>query len=471
MTHEILIVDDEPDIRLLIEGILQDEGYETRLAGDADSAIKAFHARRPSLVILDIWLQGSKMDGLEILKLIQNEKPAVPTIMISGHGTIETAVSALQHGAYDFIEKPFKTDHLLVVVRRALEAAKLARENEELRFRSGYEVKLNGQSQTINSVKSQIERVAPTNSRVLIYGAPGTGKEVAARAIHKLSKRAEGPFFVLNCATLSPTRFEEELFGIEGNTQNNLQRRTGVLEKAHGGTLVLDEVADMPLETQGKIVRALQDQTFQRVGGSSRVKVDVRVIAITNRDLNQEIANGRFRKDLYYRLAVVPLKIPSLKERREDIPELATFFLKHYSELTGVPVIELSADALTTLQTYEWPGNVRELRNLMERLLIMMPGNVNEAIRTDMLPSNVGQNAPGLLKIDTQTDIISLPLREARDIFETQYLQAQLMRFGGNISRTAGFVGMERSALHRKLKQLGVTGSEERNNNNNNINN
>ena len=471
MTHEILIVDDEPDIRLLIEGILQDEGYETRLAGDADSAIKAFHARRPSLVILDIWLQGSKMDGLEILKLIQNEKPAVPTIMISGHGTIETAVSALQHGAYDFIEKPFKTDHLLVVVRRALEAAKLARENEELRFRSGYEVKLNGQSQTINSVKSQIERVAPTNSRVLIYGAPGTGKEVAARAIHKLSKRAEGPFFVLNCATLSPTRFEEELFGIEGNTQNNLQRRTGVLEKAHGGTLVLDEVADMPLETQGKIVRALQDQTFQRVGGSSRVKVDVRVIAITNRDLNQEIANGRFRKDLYYRLAVVPLKIPSLKERREDIPELATFFLKHYSELTGVPVIELSADALTTLQTYEWPGNVRELRNLMERLLIMMPGNVNEAIRTDMLPSNVGQNAPGLLKIDTQTDIISLPLREARDIFETQYLQAQLMRFGGNISRTTGFVGMERSALHRKLKQLGVTGSEERNNNNNNINN
>ena len=468
MTHEILIVDDEPDIRLLIEGILQDEGYETRLAGDADSAIKAFHARRPSLVILDIWLQGSKMDGLEILKLIQNEKPAVPTIMISGHGTIETAVSALQHGAYDFIEKPFKTDHLLVVVRRALEAAKLARENEELRFRSGYEVKLNGQSQTINSVKSQIERVAPTNSRVLIYGAPGTGKEVAARAIHKLSKRAEGPFYVLNCATLSPTRFEEELFGIEGNTQNNLQRRTGVLEKAHGGTLVLDEVADMPLETQGKIVRALQDQTFQRVGGSSRVKVDVRVIAITNKDLNQEIANGRFRKDLYYRLAVVPLKIPSLKERREDIPELATFFLKHYSELTGVPVIELSADALTTLQTYEWPGNVRELRNLMERLLIMMPGNVNEAIRTDMLPSNVGQNAPGLLKIDTQTDIISLPLREARDIFETQYLQAQLMRFGGNISRTAGFVGMERSALHRKLKQLGVTGSEERNNNINN---
>ncbi|CAI3923683.1 sigma-54 dependent transcriptional regulator [Commensalibacter papalotli (ex Botero et al. 2024)] len=471
MAHEILIVDDEPDIRMLIEGILQDEGYSTRLAGDADSAINAFHARRPSLVILDIWLQGSRMDGLEILKLIQNEKPAVPTIMISGHGTIETAVAALQYGAYDFIEKPFTSDHLLVVVRRALESARLTQENAELRIRSGVEIQLDGQSQAISILKSQIDKVAPTGSRVLISGAPGTGKEIAARSIHNLSKRASGPFLVLNCAILSPNRFEEELFGIEGTADGSQQRRTGVLERAHGGTLVLDEVADMPLETQGKIVRALQDQTFQRVGGSTRVKVDVRVIATTNRDLNTEISNGNFREDLYYRLAVVPLKVPSLKERREDIPELARLFLKRCSELTGLPLIDLSADALTTLQTYDWPGNVRELRNLMERLMIMMPGNVSEAIRTDMLPSNIGQNAPGLLKVDTQTDIISLPLREARDLFETQYLQAQLMRFGGNISRTAGFVGMERSALHRKLKQLGVTSSEEKNNNNNNNNN
>lgn len=465
MGHEILIVDDEPDIRLFIEGILQDEGYSTRLAGDADSAINAFHARRPSLVILDIWLQGSKMDGIEILKLIQNEKPAVPTIMISGHGTIETAVSALQHGAYDFIEKPFKTDHLLVVVQRALKSAKLAQENAELRFRSGLETELDGQSQAINIVKNQIDKVAPTGSRVLIFGAPGTGKEIAARSIHKLSKRADGPFLILNCATLSPSRFEEELFGLEGRPDGSVNRRTGVLERAHGGTLILDEVADMPLETQGKIVRALQDQTFQRVDGEHRVKVDVRIISTTNKDLQQEITLGRFREDLYYRLAVVPLKIPSLKERREDIPELAQIFLKRCSELTGLPKVELSADALTTLQTYDWPGNIRELRNLMERLMIMMPPNVSEAIRTDMLPSNIGQNAPGLLKVDTQTDIISLPLREARDLFETQYLQAQLMRFGGNISRTAGFVGMERSALHRKLKQLGVTSSEEKNNN------
>ncbi|CAI3923711.1 AAA-type ATPase [Commensalibacter communis] len=471
MAHEILIVDDEPDIRLLIEGILQDEGYSTRLAGDADAAISAFHARRPSLVILDIWLQGSRMDGLEILKLIQNEKPAVPTIMISGHGTIETAVSALQFGAYDFIEKPFTSDHLLVVVRRALESARLAQENAELRVRSGVAMQLDGQSQAISVLKSQIDKVAPTGSRVLITGAPGTGKEIAARSIHNLSKRADGPFLVLNCATLSPNRFEEELFGIEGTPDGTQQRRTGVLERAHGGTLVLDEVADMPLETQGKIVRALQDQTFQRVGGSARVKVDVRVIATTNRDLNVEIGAGNFREDLYYRLAVVPLKLPSLKDRREDIPELAKLFLQNCAELTGLPQIDLSADALTTLQTYEWPGNVRELRNLMERLLIMMPGNVNEAIRTDMLPNNIGQNAPSLLKIDTQTDIISLPLREARDLFETQYLQAQLMRFGGNISRTAGFVGMERSALHRKLKQLGVTSSEEKNNNTNMNNN
>ncbi|MCT6879395.1 MAG: sigma-54-dependent transcriptional regulator [Commensalibacter sp.] len=466
MAHEILIVDDEPDIRLLIEGILRDEGYETRLAGDSDSAINAFHARRPSLVILDVWLQGSRLDGLEILKIIQNEKPCVPTIMISGHGNVETAVTALQHGAYDFIEKPFQSDHLLVVIRRALEAAKLARENAELRLKSGADAQLDGHSQSINAIRHQIERVAPTGSRVLISGAPGTGKEVVARLIHDQSKRADGPFLVLNCATLSPSRFEEELFGIEGSLDGTgPMRRTGVLERAHGGTLVLDEVADMPLETQGKIVRALQDQTFQRTGGSNRVKVDVRVLATTNRDLNTAISEGLFREDLYYRLAVVPLRIPSLKERREDIPDLARLFLQRCSETTGLPTRELSADALATLQAYDWPGNVRELRNLMERLLIMMPGGSNDPIRADMLPNNVGQSAPSLLKFDADTDVISLPLREARDLFETQYLQAQLLRFGGNISRTAGFVGMERSALHRKLKQLGVTATEERSNN------
>jgi len=461
MGHEILIVDDEPDIRLLIEGILADEGYETRLAADSDSAIAAFRERRPSLVVLDVWLQGSRLDGLGILNVLHKEEPSIPVIMISGHGTIETAVAALQHGAYDFIEKPFQADRLLVVVRRALEASRLARENAELRLRAGSGTVLEGRSAAITAVRNQIDRVAPTGSRVLISGAAGTGKEVAARMIHASSRRTEGPFIALNCATLAPGRFEEELFGIEGG-EDGAGRRTGVLERAHGGTLVLDEVSDMPLETQGKIVRALQDQTFERLGGARRVKVDVRVLATTNRDLQAEIAMGRFREDLYYRLAVVPLRIPSLRERREDLPELARMFLDRAAENAGLPLRELSGDAIAALQSYEWPGNVRELRNLMERLLIMMPGNSSDPIRADMLPSSVGEGAPALLKFDSDEDVMSLPLREARDLFETQYLQAQLLRFGGNISRTAGFVGMERSALHRKLKQLGVT-SEDRN--------
>ncbi len=471
MANEILIVDDEPDIRLLIEGLLRDEGYETRIASDSDGAIAAFRARRPSLVILDVWLQGSRLDGLGILKAMQGEEPEVPTVMISGHGTIETAVAALQHGAYDFIEKPFQTDRLLLVVRRALEAARLARENAELRLRAGPDTTLRGESQAMAAVRAQIERVAPTGSRVLIAGAAGAGKEVAARMIHARSRRADGPFIALNCATLAPGRFEEELFGLDGTSEGSghgngqslgqgFGRRTGVLERAHGGTLLLDEVADMPIETQGKIVRALQDQTFERVGGSTRVKVDVRVLATTNRDLQAEIAAGRFREDLYYRLAVVPLRIPSLRERRDDIPELARMFLSRSAENAGLPARELSADAMAALQSYDWPGNARELRNTMDWLLIMAPGSSSEPIRAEMLPPSIGQGAPALLKFDPAADVMGLPLREARDLFETQYLQAQLLRFGGNISRTAGFVGMERSALHRKLKQLGVNSDD-----------
>lgn len=462
MAHEILIVDDEPDIRLLIEGILRDEGYDTRQAGDAESAIAAFRARRPSLIVLDVWLQNSKMDGLGILQTLYREEPIVPAVMISGHGTIETAVAAIQHGAYDFIEKPFKSDRLLHVVRRALEASRLAAENRELRLRSGMENELTGDSSSINQVRSTVERVAPTGSRVLISGSAGSGKEVAARMIHARSRRAEGPFIALNCATLNPSRFEEELFGVESGLDPALQpRRAGVLERAHTGTLLLDEVSDMPIETQGKIVRALQDQTFERIGGSSRVKVDVRVLATTNRDLQAEIATGRFREDLYYRLAVVPLRLPGLKERRDDVPELARLFLRRSAESAGIPGRELSADALTALQSYDWPGNVRQLRNIMDWLLIMAPGGPSEPIRADMLPPEIGQGAPALLNFDPTADIMGLPLRDARDLFETQYLQAQLLRFGGNISRTAGFVGMERSALHRKLKQLGVN-SEDR---------
>lgn len=455
MEHEILIVDDEPDIRLLIEGLLRDEGYETRVAANSDQALAAFRARRPSLIILDIWLQGSRLDGIDLLKTIKAEEPGLPVVMISGHGTIETAVSSLQHGAYDFIEKPFQTDRLILVAQRAIEAARLERENAELRLRSGNETLLFGEGPGISAVRGQIERVAPTNSRVLITGPAGSGKEIAARMVHARSRRGAGPFIALNCATLAPNRFEEELFGIEGLSEGAM-RRTGVLERAHKGTLLLDEVADMPLETQGKIVRALQDQTFERLGGATRVKVDVRVIATTNRDLQGEISLGRFREDLYYRLAVVPLRLPSLRERREDIPALAQHFLRRYAENAGLAPRELSVDALAALQSYEWPGNIRELRNLMERLLIMVP-NGQELIRADMLPNTVSQGAPSMTRLDAGADVMALPLREARDLFETQYLQVQLLRFGGNISRTANFVGMERSALHRKLKQLGVT--------------
>jgi two-component system nitrogen regulation response regulator NtrX len=457
MAHEILIVDDEPDIRALIEGILSDEGYETRVAQNSDTALAAFRARRPSLVILDIWLQNSRLDGLGILEAMQREEPQVPIVMISGHGTIETAVQAIQHGAYDFIEKPFKSDRLILIAERALEAARLKREVSELRLRAGAETELLGASSAMGQLRNAIDRVAPTGSRVLISGPAGAGKEVAARMIHARSRRAGEPFVALNCATLNPARFEEELFGVEAGADGAAgSRRAGVLERAHGGTLLLDEVADMPLETQGKIVRALQEQGFERVGGATRVKVDVRVITTTNRDLTAEIAAGRFREDLFYRLAVVPLRVPALRERREDVPVLARHFMARSADTSGVPARELSEDVLAAMQAYDWPGNVRQLRNLVDWLLIMAPGGPGEPIRPEMLPPEVGSAAPAALKLDRSSEIMTLPLRDARELFEKQYLEAQLLRFGGNISRTANFVGMERSALHRKLKFLGV---------------
>ena len=464
MAHDILIVDDEPDIRSLIEGILQDEGYETRSARNSDEALASFRQRRPNLVILDIWLQGSRLDGLGILQAIHGEEPQVPVVMISGHGTIETAVQAIQQGAYDFIEKPFQSDRLLLVVSRALEAARLKRENSELRLRSGPETELAGVSSAIAQLRQAIERLAPTGSRALITGPAGSGKEVAARMIHARSKRAAEPFVALNCATLNPARFEEELFGVEGGTDPATQpRRAGVLERAHGGTLLLDEVAYMPLETQGKIVRALQEQGFERVGGSTRVKVDVRVLATTNRDLAAEIAAGRFREDLFYRLAVVPLRVPPLRERREDVPVLARSLMARSAEAAGIPPREISEDAMAAMQAYDWPGNVRQLRNIVDWLLIMAPGGPGESIRPEMLPPEIGSAAPAMLKLDRSSEIMTLPLREARELFERQYLEAQLLRFCGNISRTANFVGMERSALHRKLKFLGVSADERAN--------
>jgi two-component system nitrogen regulation response regulator NtrX len=461
MAHDILIVDDESDIRMLIGGILEDEGHQTRGAGDSTTALEAIHNRRPTLVILDIWLQGSKMDGLELLDAIKQQHPNLPVVVISGHGNIETAVAAIKRGAYDFIEKPFKADRLLLVVERAIEAARLRRENEELRIRAGDPSELVGASSALNLVRQAIERVAPTGSRVLITGAAGSGKEVVARQIHLRSRRAEGPFLILNCASMRPDRMEIELFGAEAGAQGqDSPAKIGTFEQAHGGTLLLDEVADMPLETQGKIVRVLQEQTFERVGGRSRVSVDVRVIAASNRDPAAEIAAGRFREDLYYRLNVVPIRVPALRERREDIPELTRYFMSRAATAAGMVPRAFGEDAMVALQAYDWPGNVRQLRNVVEWLLIMTPGDPAAAIRSDMLPPEVGAIVPASLKGEYSAEIMALPLREARELFERQYLLAQVTRFGGNISRTATFVGMERSALHRKLKSLGVHGVE-----------
>ena len=457
---EILIVDDEPDIRLLVEAILKDEGYEARCAGTSDEALAAYRARRPSLVILDIWLQGSKLDGIGILDVLHQEVPRVPVIMFSGHGTIETAVAAIQRGAYDFIEKPFNSDRLLLVVKRALEAAKLERENAELRLRVGSDTNLTGEGHGIAALRNAVEKVAPTGSRVLISGPPGSGKEIVARMIHTKSRRADGPFVVMNCAILAPEKFEAELFGVEAGPDS--PRKLGVLERAHGGTLLLDEVSELPLEMQSKIARVLQDQSFERAGGTTRVKVDIRVLATTVKDLQAEIAEGRFREDLYYRLAVVPLRVPALKERREDIPALANHFLKHAAEISGLPARTLASDAVAALQAHDWPGNVRQLRNVMDWLMIMRSGEPGEQFHAEHLPTELAAHAPRALAIDPAADVMALPLREARDVFETQYLQAQLLRFGGNISRTANFVGMERSALHRKLKQLGIGAAEDK---------
>ncbi|MEA2780942.1 MAG: two-component system, NtrC family, nitrogen regulation response regulator NtrX [Rhodospirillaceae bacterium] len=461
MARDILIVDDEADIRLLIAGILKDEGYQTRDAANSDGALEAIRARRPTLVVLDIWLQGSTLDGVETLEVIKREHPHLPVVMISGHGNIETAVQSIKLGAYDFIEKPFKTDRLLLILERAIEAARLRRENEELRSRAGPEYELLGESLSICHVRQQIERVAPTGSRVLLAGPAGCGKEVAARLLHQRSKRSGGPFVVLNCAAMRADRLEIELFGSESMGERaDGPSKVGTLEQAHGGTLLLDEVADMPIETQGKIVRVLQEQTFERVGGAIRVEVDVRVIASTNRDLAAEMQGGRFRQDLFYRLNVVPIRMPSLRERREDIPLLLDYFMARSAEIAGLPARAIGPDALAWLQAYDWPGNVRQLRNVVDWLLIMAPGEPGEAIRADMLPPDIGSIAPAALRGNDGMEMMSLPLREAREVFERRYLDAQVSRFGGNISKTAAFIGMERSALHRKLRALGITSGD-----------
>jgi two-component system nitrogen regulation response regulator NtrX len=455
MAADILIVDDEMDIRELVAGILADEGFTTRTARDADEALAAIASRRPHLVFLDIWLQGSRLDGLQLLDAIKADHPELPVVMISGHGNIETAVSAIKRGAYDFIEKPFKADRLVIVAHRALETFRLKREVKQLKQLLPLPNKLIGHSAAMNQLRSTIEKVAPTNSRVLIVGPSGSGKELTARTIHAMSARANGPFVVINAASMTPERMETELFGVEASNGSQA-RKVGALEEAHGGTLFIDEIADMPRETQNKILRVLVDQTFQRVGGSTKVTVDVRIISSTMRNLEADVLAGKFREDLYHRLSVVPIRVPPLSERREDIPELVEYFMEQISQATGLPKRKIGLDAIAVLQSHDWPGNVRQLRNNIERLMILAGGDPDAVITASMLPPDVGALVPGMPNGSGGEQLMGLPLRDAREVFEREYLLAQISRFGGNISRTAEFVGMERSALHRKLKALGI---------------
>ena len=451
MALDILVVDDEQDIRELVAGVLSDEGYECRTAGDSTRALEMIDERRPSLVLLDVWLHGSAMDGLEMLDAIKVREPSLPVIIFSGHGNIDTAVSAVSRGAMDFIEKPFEASRLLHLVARATETESLRRENARLREGFVQAVEFTGNSSAINAVGATLKRVANTGSRVMITGPAGAGKEVAARLLHAWSPRADKAFVTVNSARITPERFEQELFGEEADGK---LVRAGLLEMADGGTLYLDEVADMPASTQARILRVLTDQSFVRAGGNRQLRVDVRVVSSTSRDLEREIEEKRFREDLFYRLNVVPVAIPPLAERRDDIPPLAEHFFARYANEQGVPAPDVAQEAIAALQAYDWPGNVRQLRNVVERTVSLAPRDRLGRIEADMLPEEItghaGDNGHGI------SSLMGVPLREARESFEREYLRIQIRRFSGNISKTAGFIGMERSALHRKLKLLGM---------------
>ena len=451
MSLDILVVDDEQDIRELVAGVLSDEGYECRTAGDSTRALEMIDERRPSLVLLDVWLHGSAMDGLEMLDAIKVREPSLPVIIFSGHGNIDTAVSAVSRGAMDFIEKPFEASRLLHLVARATETESLRRENARLREGFVQADEFTGNSSAINAVRATLKRVANTGSRVMITGPAGAGKEVAARLLHAWSPRADKAFVTVNSARITPERFEQELFGEEADGK---LVRAGLLEMADGGTLYLDEVADMPASTQARILRVLTDQSFVRAGGNRQLRVDVRVVSSTSRDLEREIEEKRFREDLFYRLNVVPVAIPPLAERRDDIPPLAEHFFARYANEQGVPAPDVAPEAIAALQAYDWPGNVRQLRNVVERTVILAPRDRLGRIEADMLPEEItghaGDNGHGI------SSLMGVPLREARESFEREYLRIQIRRFSGNISKTAGFIGMERSALHRKLKLLGM---------------
>lgn len=452
MTIDVLVVDDEADIRMTVSGLLEDEGYRVDVASDADTALAALADVGPRVVVLDVWLEGSRVDGLELLKEIREAAPMAVVLMMSGHADIETAVKAIQDGAYDFIEKPFAADRMIISVVRALEAADLRIENAALRAQHRRAWPLVGDSQAVATLRGQIARLAQANSRVLITGPSGSGKEVIARRIHAASERAEAPFIAVNCAGMRPESMESTLFGEQVADGVVVP---GLLQKADKGVILLDEVADMPLATQAKMLRLIQEQTFMPVGAAASVSVDIRVMASTSRDLQELVREGRFREDLFFRLNVVPVAAPPLSARTDDVPLLVEHFIE-LAAATGQPRRSLTADAIAALQAHAWPGNVRQLRNVVEWLLIMAPGRPDEPIDVEALPPDILREDPGSLLAERRQAVMELPLKEAREEFERNYLAAQMARFGGNVSRTAKVVGMERSALHRKLRALNI---------------
>ena len=460
MALDILIIDDEDDIRDLIAGILEDEGYEARQAHDADSGLNEIARRRPSLVFLDIWMQGSRLDGLQLLDVFQSQHPDMPVVMISGHGNVETAVSAIRRGAYDYIEKPFKIDRLLHVTQRAMEATRLRNEVAELKERSASKsVDMVGNSPALQQIRAIIEKSAPTNSRIFVSGPSGAGKGLVARQIHQRSPRANAPFVEINASLYAPEEVPVVLFGREGRDKSGMLKvEVGALERAHGGTLYLSEVTTLPQQVQTTLLRTLVENRFNRVGGSQAVPIDVRIISSSSQNVAAQVEVGEFRSDLFHRLSIVPLPLTPLKERREDVPPLVSVFIDQVCRMHNLQRLAIGDDAMAVLQAQDWPGNARQLRNSLERLLILMKDQQpeNGIITAAMLPSDIGEVLPTVGDTDASAHLMSLPLREAREVFERQYLLAQIERFGGNISKTAEFVGMERSALHRKIKSLGL---------------
>jgi two-component system, NtrC family, nitrogen regulation response regulator NtrX len=448
--EHILIVDDERAIQATLRGVLEDEGYRVSAVGSAPDALARLADETPDLIFLDIWMPG--MDGLEALAEIKQRRPEATVVMISGHGTIETAVKATKLGAYDFIEKPLSLEKTLLAVSRALDHSRLEREIRTLREQLDRGQEIVGKSALIEELRGQIAVAAPTNGRVLIHGENGAGKELVARAIHTQSTRRDAPFVEVNCAAIPEELIESELFGHErGAFTGAVARHRGKFETANGGTIFLDEIGDMSLKTQAKVLRVLEEQAFERVGGKDTIQVDVRVLAASNQDLKEQIAQGRFREDLYYRLAVIPIEVPPLRRRKEDIPALVEYFIALFSAQNGKRPKVVSVEALAYFLSYDWPGNVRELRNMVERLVIMTPRDV---IGPEDLPPPLRPKEPAAAAEEVQRE---KTLKEARDSFERAYILAELRGHEGNVTRTAEKLGIERSHLYRKLKSYGIT--------------